>query len=103
VSIVGFVKPDEPLVAEYATEPDVQSNFQLRDLQYMVLARPNSVQHVNMDPSFDGIGGFTDSPGIWLPGPGRLWLYDTAGLIPMADLSKTPIGTELPAIAGQCS
>jgi hypothetical protein len=41
--------------------------------------------------------------GIWLAGPGRLSLYDSAGLIPMADLSATAFGMETPFIAGRCS
>jgi hypothetical protein len=32
-----------------------------------------------------------------------LSLYDSAGLIPMADLSITALATETPFIAGRCS
>jgi hypothetical protein len=98
VAIVGFARPDEPLVAEFDTEP----YDQLHHLQFMVLPEPNAVQQVSIDPSTSPFG-LTDAMGIWLAGPGRLWLYNGAGLIAMANLSSGPLGSETPAIAGRCS
>jgi hypothetical protein len=97
-AIVGFVGPLEPLVAEFDTEP----YDSLHNLRFMVLTAPNVVKPVNIDPSTSGFG-LTDTYGVWLGGPGRLSLYDSAGLISMADLSHTPIASETPVIGGRCS
>ena len=95
-AIVGFVGPLEPLVAEFDTFSSLQN------LRFMILTAPNVVKPVNIDPSTSGFG-LTDRYGIWLGAPGRLSLYDSAGLISMADLSHSPIASEIPVIAGRCS
>lgn len=96
VSIIGFVKPDEPLAVEYNTEP----YDRMTGVQFMLLTKPGSVQTLALDPSINA-WGFTDSVGVWLSSPGHLWLYNEAGLNAIADLSSV-FGSNLPGVAGGC-
>jgi hypothetical protein len=96
VSIIGFVKPDEPLAVEYNREPFDR----MTGVQFMLLTKPGSVQTLALDPSINA-WGFTDSMGVWLSSPGRLWLYNEAGLNPIADVSGA-IGSYIPGVAGGC-
>ena len=99
VSIVGFVGPAEPLVAEYDTEP--YDNFY--NLRYMLLTAPGSAKTIKFDTATDPRLAITDKMGIWLFGPGRVWLYSESRLIPMADLTSGPVGSERPYGAGRCA
>jgi hypothetical protein len=95
VSILGFVAPDMPLVAEYNTEPFDR----MTGVSFMLLTAPGITQSLNFDPSV-AAWGVTDSMGVWLESPGDLWLYDSAGLIPMADVA---LGSQPLAVAGPCT
>lgn len=101
VSIVGFVGPSTPLVIEYNTEP----YDRMTGKSFMLLTRPGTLEKLNFDTAIAEYG-VTDSFGVWLTSPGHLWLYDSAGLLPMAtlptDFGGTPgLGGTL-GIAGFC-
>lgn len=63
-------------------------------VRFMQLRKPEAPENLDFDSSINA-WGFTDTMGVWLNSPGHLWLYDRAGLIPIADLSAV-IGGELP-------
>lgn len=97
VSILGFVMPDEPLVAEYNAEP----YDRMTGVEFRLLTRPGMVQTLDLDPSIKA-WGFTDAFGIWLLSPGHVWLYDTAGITSMGTLPLDISGTANPDVAGPC-
>jgi hypothetical protein len=92
VSILGFVAPDRPLVTEYNTEP----YDRMTGVTFMLLTQPGEAQALNFDPSIDA-WGVTDSFGVWLSSPDRLWLYDSAGLFSMVN-----VPTNFEGIGGFC-
>ena len=96
VSILGFVTPSEPLVVEFNREP----YDRMTGMAFMLLAAPNVTQSVKLDPAIIA-WGVTDTFGVWLEAPGRVWLYDSAGLVKMADLSSS-IGSAMPGVVGPC-
>ena len=98
VSIVGFVTPSEPLLVEFDT-----FNMEyplLNGVTLMLLTATQVTQPLDMDPAIDPFG-VTDSFGLWLGSPGRVWLYDRAGLIPMADVSGST-GSDALRVVGPC-
>jgi len=97
VSIIGFVRPDEPLAVEYNTEPYEQ----MTGVVFRLLTAPGTSNRLTIDPSINA-WGFTDSMGVWLSSPGHLWLYNANGLSPVGDLTHTAIGSDLPGVAGPC-
>lgn len=92
VSILGFVAPDEPLVAEYNREP----YDHMTGVKFMLLTQPGAAQPLDFDPSITA-WGITDSFGVWLTSGGHLWLYDRAGLFAIAN-----VPTDFKGIAGFC-
>lgn len=92
VSILGFVAPDKPLVAEYNTEPFDR----MTGVSFMLLRKPGIAETLNFDPSIVA-WGISDSFGVWLSSPGHLWLYDAAGQFLMAD-----VPSDFTGIAGFC-
>jgi hypothetical protein len=92
VSILGFVSPDTPLVAEYNTEP----YDRMTGVSFMLLTEPGNARALNFDPSINA-WGVTDSFGVWLSSPDHLWLYDSAGLF-----SMTKVPADFKGIAGFC-
>jgi hypothetical protein len=92
VSILGFVAPDRPLVAEYNTEP----YDRMTGVSFMLLTQPGKAKVLNFDPSIKA-WGVTDSFGVWLSSADHLWLYDSAGLF-----SITKVPPDFMGIAGFC-
>ena len=72
----------------------------LTDVAFMLLTAPQVTQPLNLDPATDPFG-FTDSFGLWLASPGRVWLYDSTGLISMADVSSST-GSVALRVVGPC-
>lgn len=94
VSILGFVKPDEPLLVEFNREP----YDHMTGLSFMLLTAPGAKQSLNFDPAIVA-WGFTDTAGVWLDSPGHVWLYNESGLLRIADVSGS-IGNEIPNVVG---
>ena len=87
VSVLGFVAPDKPLVAEYNTEP----YDRMTGVSFFLLTGPGASEKLSFDPSIIA-WGVTDSFGVWLASPGHLWLYDSAGLFSMASVHADFVG-----------
>lgn len=96
VSIVGFVKPDEPLLIEFNVEP----YDHMTGIAFSLLTGRGVVKSLTLDPSISP-WGVTDRVGVWLASPGRVWLYSSDGLIPMADISGA-LGDATPRPVGPC-
>lgn len=112
VQVIGFTAKGEPLISlfqviMYASPPP--SGFQPPAPRLMVVTGQNQATPISTDTdthrSFGYGSATTDTHGVWLGGPGQLWLYRSGSLRKVADVpaSLFPPPTPLPGVVGIAS